>query len=123
MGEFTIPFKHWRSILQDVIETSYFLIAPFKIGLAILMARLITNNTNFVVLGTDEFNATTSKYSSKAEEIGVSYSLLFIQMGSGIVCTYISSWSSVQIAHAENGILFTTGDRPCIIFAVDILPV
>lgn len=89
-GRITIPFKHWRSILQDVRETSYFLIAPFKIGLAILMARLITNNTNFVVLGTDEFNATTSKYSSKAEEIGVSYSLLFIQMGSGIVCTYLA---------------------------------
>lgn len=89
-GRITIPFKHWRSILQDVRETSYFLIAPFKIGLAILIARLITNNTNFVVLGTDEFNATTSKYSSKAEEIGVSYSLLFVQMGSGIVCTYLA---------------------------------
>ncbi|XP_062596974.1 uncharacterized protein LOC134258441 [Saccostrea cucullata] len=89
-GRITIPFKHWRSILQDVRETSYFLIAPFKIGLAILMARLITNNTNFVILGTDEFNATTSKYSSKAEEIGVSYSLLFIQMGSGIICTYLA---------------------------------
>ncbi|XP_034323514.2 chitin synthase chs-2 [Magallana gigas] len=89
-GRITIPFKHWRSILQDVRETSYFLIAPFKIGLAILMARLITDNTSLVVLGTDEFNATTSKYSSKAEEIGLSYSLLFVQMGSGIVCTYLA---------------------------------
>nr|AAY86556.1 chitin synthase [Atrina rigida] len=89
-GRITIPFKQWRSILQDVRETSYFLIAPFKIGLAVLMARLLTNNTPFVVPATGEFNATTSQYSSKAEEVGVAYSLMFIQIGSGIICSYLA---------------------------------
>lgn len=89
-GKVTIPFKQWRSILQDARETSYFLVAPFKIGLTLLFARLLTNNSSFILPAANEFNATTSEFSSKAEEVGVSYSLMFIQVGSGIICTYLA---------------------------------
>ncbi|KAJ8304449.1 hypothetical protein KUTeg_018032 [Tegillarca granosa] len=89
-GKVTIPFKQWRSILQDARETSYFLVAPFKIGLTLLFARLLTNNSPFILPAAGEFNATTSEFSSKAEEVGVSYSLMFIQVGSGIICTYLA---------------------------------
>ena len=89
-GRITIPFKQWRSILQDVRETSYFLIGPFKIGFCVGLAKLLTNNTPFILPAATEFNATVSKFSSKAEEVGVSYSLMFIQLGSGIICTYLA---------------------------------
>ncbi|XP_021346055.1 uncharacterized protein LOC110445656 [Mizuhopecten yessoensis] len=89
-GRITIPFRQWRSILQDTRETSYFLVAPFKVGLAVLFARLLTNNTNFVVPAASVFNKTTSEFDSKIEEVGVSYSLVFIQIGSGIICTYLA---------------------------------
>jgi len=89
-GKITIPFKQWRSILQDVRETSYVLVAPFKIGLSILFARLFTSNTDFVLPAVTSFNSTTSPFSSKAEEVGISYSLVFIQIGSSIICTYLA---------------------------------
>ena len=89
-GKITIPFKQWRSILQDVRETSYVLLAPFKIGLAVLLSRLLTGNADFIFPASGSFNATTSKFDSKAEEVGVSYSLVFIQLGSGLICTYLA---------------------------------
>lgn len=89
-GKITIPFKQWRSILQDVRETSYVLIGPFKIGLCIFLSTFLTHNSALVLPASGEFNATTSEFSSKGEEVGVSYSLMFIQLGSGIICTYLA---------------------------------
>lgn len=89
-GRITIPFRQWRSILQDTRETAYFLVAPFKVGLAVLFARLLTENTTFVVPAAGAHNATTSGFDSKIEEVGVSYSLVFIQLGSGVICTYLA---------------------------------
>ncbi|XP_052098286.1 uncharacterized protein LOC127733063 [Mytilus californianus] len=89
-GKITIPFKQWRSILQDVRETSYVLVGPLKIGLCIFLSGFLTNDSVLVLPATGDFNATTSEFSSKAEEVGVSYSLMFIQLGSGIICTYLA---------------------------------
>ncbi|KAK3099019.1 hypothetical protein FSP39_025327 [Pinctada imbricata] len=51
---------------------------------------IIMNIAAFLGAATSEFNATTSKFSSKVEEVSVSYSLMFIQIGSGIICTYLA---------------------------------
>ncbi|XP_041366849.1 chitin synthase chs-2-like [Gigantopelta aegis] len=76
-------FKSWRNTLHNVKETSYFLIGPLKIGLTVLLARLITNSGYSlpdVVARTD------------GDVVGhlATYSLMYIQIGSGIICTYLA---------------------------------
>ena len=75
-------FKTWRNTLHNVKETSYFLIGPLKIGLTVLLARLITNSAYKLPDATVSTDDVVSHLTS--------YSLMYIQIGSGIVCTYLA---------------------------------
>ncbi|KAL5004693.1 hypothetical protein ScPMuIL_018149 [Solemya velum] len=87
-GKFTVPFKQWRRILQDVRETVFVLVGPVKIGLAILLSRLLTSNTDFRLPNVTSTVRDIEEFDS--EEHLQSYSLVLIQIGSGIVCTYLA---------------------------------
>lgn len=91
-GKIRIPFKHWRKILQDSRDTVNILVLPFKIGLMILLARLLTNNTDFKLATTvdNNPNATSTDTISAIEDHIHCYSLMYLQIGTGIVITYLS---------------------------------
>lgn len=93
-GKFRIPFKHWRKILQDSRDTVNILVIPWKIGFMVLLARLLTKNTDFQLasVSNDFDNTTVSTRSamSSVEDHFHSYSLMYLQLGSGIVITYLS---------------------------------
>ncbi|XP_048256022.1 uncharacterized protein LOC124134072 [Haliotis rufescens] len=82
-GKVKVSFKQWRSVLHEVRETTYFLVGPLKIGLAILLARFLTKG-NFVLPMTDE------DVEDKSVHHLTSYSLMYLQIGSGIVVTYLA---------------------------------
>lgn len=82
-GKVKVSFKQWRSVLHEVRETTYFLVGPLKIGLAILLARFLTKG-NFVLPITEE------DVEDKSIHHLTSYSLMYLQIGSGIVVTYLA---------------------------------
>lgn len=86
-GRLKINFREWRSVLQDVRETSTFLIAPVKIGLAVLLANILVDNHVFTLPVTAANNDTTSIVIQGHE---ISYSLMYLQLGSGLVVTYFA---------------------------------
>lgn len=92
-GKFRIPFKHWRKILQDSRDTVNILVIPWKIGFMVLLARLLSDNTDFRLAShLNDFDNTTTTRStmSNVEDHFHSYSLMYLQIGSGIVITYLS---------------------------------
>ena len=40
-GKVTFSFKRARKVVQDVKDTANFLVAPFKVGLAVLLAKSV----------------------------------------------------------------------------------
>lgn len=89
LGKIRIPFKHWRKILQDSRDTINILVYPWKIGFIILLARLLSDNTDFRIASiVNDFDNTTSI--STVDDHFRSYSLMYLQIGSGIVITYLS---------------------------------
>ncbi|XP_060554144.1 uncharacterized protein LOC132715175 isoform X2 [Ruditapes philippinarum] len=91
-GKFRVPFKHWRKILQDSRDTVNILVIPWKIGCMILLSRLLTENTDFRLASTaTEYDNTTDTVPmDSVEDHFHSYSLMYLQIGSGIVITYLS---------------------------------
>ncbi|KAL3866223.1 hypothetical protein ACJMK2_043545 [Sinanodonta woodiana] len=86
-GKITIPFKHMRKILQDSRETTFLLVGPFKIGLTILLARLLTGNSDFKVSSSPVSNLNAE---TPVEAHFVKYSLMYLQIGTGIILTYLA---------------------------------
>ncbi|KAL4227394.1 hypothetical protein ACF0H5_012837 [Mactra antiquata] len=90
-GKVRIPFKHWRKILQDSRDTVNILVYPWKIGFIVLMSRLLTSNTEFKFsTSAATYDNTTMDSISAVENHFHSYSLMYLQIGSGIVITYLS---------------------------------
>ena len=88
-GKIYIPFKQWRKILQDSRDTACLLVYPWKIGFTILLARLLTYNTSFKLATSNNSNDNTT-YISAFEEHLHCYSLMYLQIGSGILISYLS---------------------------------
>ncbi|XP_050401180.2 chitin synthase chs-2 [Patella vulgata] len=84
-GKVKSSFRNWRHEVQDVRETSYFLLGPLKIGLTVLLAHFLTD-APFRLPSVDEGDTDTDKSMHHL----TSYSLMYIQIGSGIVCTYLA---------------------------------
>jgi len=89
-GKLRIPFKHWRMILQDSRDTVGILVYPVKIGFMILLARLLTMNTDFRLPEMTSVEDNTTSTADIVEEHFTAYSLLYLQLGSTIVITYMS---------------------------------
>ena len=89
-GKIRIPFKHWRKILQETRDTCCILIFPFKIGFTLLLARLLTYNTDFVLFTPEAPRVNQTVFMSSVEQHFHHYSLMYLQMGSGIVITYLA---------------------------------
>ena len=94
-GKVHVPFKQWRKILQDSRDTSCILVYPLKIGFMVLLARLLTFNTDFRLSTNEEIIITengteTITVGDSVEEHFRSYSLMYLQIVSGIVITYLS---------------------------------
>lgn len=82
-----VRFKDWRALLHDVRDTSAVFTGPFKIGLAIFFSRMLVPNLEFTVPSS---KADENSEHSDAEKHFISYSLLYLQIGSGIIVTYLA---------------------------------
>lgn len=82
-----VRFKDWRALLHDVRDTSAVFTGPFKIGLAIFFSRILVPNLEFTVPSS---KADENSEHSDAEKHFISYSLLYLQIGSGIIVTYLA---------------------------------
>ncbi|XP_052794329.1 uncharacterized protein LOC128227643 isoform X3 [Mya arenaria] len=89
-GKIRIPFKQWRRILQDSRDTAGILVYPWKIGLMVLLARLLTLDTDFRLPETPSVPENSTETVDSVEEHFTSYSLMYLQLGSGIAITYLS---------------------------------
>ena len=89
-GRLHIPFKHWRTVLQETRDTCCILIYPFKIGFTLLLARLLTYNTDFALFTPEQPTDNSTVVASSVEQHFHHYSLMYLQIGSGIVITYLS---------------------------------
>lgn len=92
-GKIHIPFKQWRKILQDSRDTACILVYPLKIGFIVLLARLLTYNTDFRLAPSEIVTLTengTEVVTGSVEEHFKNYSLMYLQIGSGVVITYLS---------------------------------
>ncbi|KAH9515260.1 hypothetical protein Btru_014017 [Bulinus truncatus] len=83
-GRVHISFKHWRHVLQETRETSYFLIGPFKIGLVVILGKYLADADFALPTWSRDTRQT------QADFHGQSYSLMYITLGSAILCTYLS---------------------------------
>nr|KAG5697370.1 hypothetical protein BaRGS_004096 [Batillaria attramentaria] len=84
-GKVKLSFQRARKIVQDVRETVFFLVAPFKIGLTILLARYLTGAT--FLLPQKEADDDTDP----VEFHLTCYSLLYLQIGATGIVTYLAS--------------------------------
>ncbi|ESO87529.1 hypothetical protein LOTGIDRAFT_127716 [Lottia gigantea] len=84
-GKIRPSFRSWRCEMQDVKETSFFLIGPLKIGMAVLMAYLLVD-APFKLPDTSNDDPD----SNDAIAHFTTYSLMYLHIGSGIVCTYLA---------------------------------
>ncbi|CAL1533661.1 unnamed protein product [Lymnaea stagnalis] len=83
-GRVKLSFKHWRHVLQETRETSYFLIGPFKIALVIILGKYLAD-AEFAL---PTWHKDTKK--TPGDFHAISYSLLYITLGSAILVTYLS---------------------------------
>ncbi|KAK7010869.1 Chitin synthase class 2 [Biomphalaria glabrata] len=84
LGRVHIGFKHWRHILQETRETSYFLIGPFKIALVVILGKYLAGADFALPTWTKDTKMSPSEFHE------MSYSLLYITLGAAILCTYLS---------------------------------
>ncbi|KAH3835621.1 hypothetical protein DPMN_108977, partial [Dreissena polymorpha] len=89
-GKIHIPFKQWRRILQESRDTSAILVYPWKIGFMVLLSRLLTLNTDFRLPDSSITADNSTERTNNIVEHFHSYSLMYIQIGTGIVITYLS---------------------------------
>lgn len=90
-GRIRIPFQQWRRLLQDSRDTTCILVYPLKIGVVVLLARLLTKNTDFRLAGEQAYsNATVAQNVSALHGHIHDYSLMYLQIFSSILITYLS---------------------------------
>ncbi|CAG5133456.1 unnamed protein product [Candidula unifasciata] len=80
-GRVKLKYKRWRHVLQRPVT---FLVTPFKIALVVILGKYLAEADFSLFV----WSKATKK--SEAEFHGISYSLLYIQLGSAILCTYLA---------------------------------
>lgn len=84
-GKLKVPVLQWKITMHETRDTTYMLVGPFKIGLAVLLAHLFVEGHVFLLPNYESANLdnTVSDYFSY-------YGLMYINIGCGFVCTYLA---------------------------------